>query len=579
MFSFPLQAMSVWSSLYRVVARRAIPWSAVRSFSTVQDVNIVKSPYQDAVIPNVNLVDFVWGMVEKVPEKTALICAVTGRKYSYADACKISHRFAISLQKAGYKKNDVIAVVLPNTPEFPLVFFGAVEAGMIITTVNPVFTPDEIVKQLRNSGAICVVTIPEVHGNVYKAVKILEAERKTKIPIIVSLGITDTPAPEGAIKLQDMTSSSIDGSSLLQNKEFNFEDIVVLPYSSGTTGLPKGVQLSHRNLITNCLQVQSEPKICSATRTSGDFQDVIPALLPLYHIYGLVAICISSLHLGSKIVTVPKFEPVHFITTIAKQKASVLYVVPPLIQFMGSHPDIKGSQFDSVRIINNGAAPVGPNDVERLLAKAPHITFMQGYGLTETSPVCCILEKGSNKYMSSGKPIPNTEMKIINRDTGTSLGPDEPGEVCVRGPQVMLGYHNNAEATAETIDSSGWLHTGDLGYYDQDKDFFIVDRYKELIKVKGLQVAPAELEDILRSHSGIADAAVIGIPDERCGEVPRAFIVPKDSKLTENDVKTFISGKVSEHKQLAGGVEFLTAIPKNPSGKILRRKLKEMYCK
>ncbi|PSN32296.1 putative 4-coumarate--CoA ligase 3 [Blattella germanica] len=554
--------MTAWSSLCRVVARRARSFSSVRGISTIQDHNVVKSPYKAVSIPNINLVDFVWSAVEKVPEKTALICAVTGREYTYAEARKISQRFAVSLQKAGFKKGDVIAVVLPNIPEFPLILFGAIEAGLIVTTVNPTYTADEIFKQLINSGAIGVVTIPEIHETVQKAVKTLEAQIKRHIPIFHSPGLGESSSPEGIIKFEDMTSSNIDVSTLITNKEWRSDDVAVMPYSSGTTGLPKGVKLSHLNLVMNCTQIISEPKVTAAIRASGDYQDVIPALLPLYHIYGLVAIAIAALNYGSKVVT-----------------ASMLYLVPPLIQFMASHPDVKGSYLNSVRCVNNGAAPVGPNDVDRFLTKAPQVTFMQGYGLTETSPVCCILEKGSTKYVSSGKPIPNTEMKIINRETGENLGPNENGEVCVKGPQVMLGYHNNPEATAETIDSTGWLHTGDMGYYDDDKDFFIVDRYKELIKVKGLQVAPAELEDILRSHPGVADAAVIGIPDQRSGEVPRAYVILKDSKLTENDVKKFISEKVSEHKHLAGGVEFVTSIPKNPSGKILRRKLKEMYSK
>ncbi|KAJ9590143.1 hypothetical protein L9F63_016728, partial [Diploptera punctata] len=547
-----------------------------------EDVNVVKSPYKNVTVPNVNIVDFTWNMVDKVPDKTALaftatvamvILKISGLTNQKADIT-YAHIMANGIKRQTVDKLPVsrqplrMPVVLPNTPEFPLVFFGAIRAGLIVTTVNPVFTPDEIVKQLRDSGAVCMVTIPEIHGNVHKAVKIMEAERRGKIPIIVTAGMTDTAvAPDGSIKLEDMTSSSVDVSGVVST-QMNSEDVVCCR-----------VRLSHRNLITNCLQIQDEPQLCAAIKASGDFQEVVPALLPFYHIYGMVALAIASLHFGSKIVTVPKFEPVHFITTIVKQKATLLYLVPPLIQFMASHPDVKSSYFDSVRVVNNGAAPVGPNDVDRLLKKAPQITFSQGYGLTETSPVCSLMEKGSKKYMSSGKPLPSTEMKVINRETGVSLGPDEPGEVCVRGPQVMLGYHNNPQATAETIDSAGWLHTGDMGYYDKDNDFYIIDRYKELIKVKGLQVAPAELEDILRSHPGVTDAAVIGIPDERKGEVPRAYIVLKDSKLSESEVKKFVSDKVSEHKQLAGGVEFVDAIPKNPSGKILRRKLKELYNK
>ncbi|KDR16255.1 probable 4-coumarate--CoA ligase 3 isoform X2 [Zootermopsis nevadensis] len=551
---------------------------SARNLST-QEQNVVKSPYPDISVPDITLVDFVWDMVDKFPDSTALVCSLTGRKYTYAESRAIARRFAVSLRKAGFKHGDVIAVVLPNIPEYLHVLFGAIEAGMVVTTVNPGFTSDEILKQLRDSGATGIVTISEVYPNVSKAVSTLEAERKRRIPVIITPGLEDKTIPQGTINFQEMTHKGIDTSNLAADDRLSADNVVVLPYSSGTTGFPKGVKLSHRHLVTNCLQVLSEPKLNSPVRASHGCQEVLPALLPFYHIYGLLSLAIGSLYYGQKIITIPKFEPVHFLSSIAKNKATTLYLVPPLIHFIASHPDVKSSYFESVTLINNGAASVGLNDVERLLKKAPHVSFSQGYGLTESSPVACILEKGSTKYTSSGKPIPNTEMKIINMDTNMNLGPGEAGEVCIRGPQVMMGYHNNPQATAETIDSSGWLHTGDMGYYDEESNFYIVDRYKELIKVKGSQVAPAELEDILRSHPGIADAAVIGVSDQRSGEVPKAFIVTKQEELTEDDVKKFVAEKVSQHKHLKGGVEFIAAIPKNPTGKILRRKLKEMYSK
>jgi acyl-CoA synthetase (AMP-forming)/AMP-acid ligase II len=530
-------------------------------------------------VPDVGLPEFTWQMVDKYPEHTALVCALTGRKYTYAESRDIAHRFAASLRKMGFKSRDTLAVVLPNIPEFPLVLFGAIEAGCIVTTVNPAFTPDEIRKQLQDSGAVGVVTMPEIYSNVSKAVSMVETERKSKIPLIITPGLQVKSIPQGTVNFLDMTRKETDTSILAAEDRPNPGNVVVLPYSSGTTGLPKGVKLSHRHLVTNTLQVLTEPKISGTVKASSDFQEVLLAVLPFYHIYGLLSLAIASLHQGSKVVTIPKFDPALFLSAIAKYKVTTLYLVPPLIQFIGSSPDVKTSNLESLKAVNNGAAPIGPNDVERLLKKTPNLQFTQGYGLTESSPVVSILEKGSCKYTSSGKPVPNTEMKVVNRENNTNLGPGESGEICVRGPQVMLGYHNNPQATAETIDSAGWLHTGDMGYYDKEHDFYIVDRYKELIKVKGLQVAPAELEDILRSHPGIADAAVIGVPNDRSGEVPKAFIVAREPKLTEDDVKKFVAEKVSEHKHLTGGVQFVTSVPKTPSGKILRRNLKEMYSK
>jgi acyl-CoA synthetase (AMP-forming)/AMP-acid ligase II len=229
----------------------------------------------------------------------------------------------------------------------------------------------------------------------------------------------------------------------------------------------------------------------------------------------------------------------------------------------------------------SGAAPIGQSDAERFIKKAPNARFFQGYGLTEASPVVLMSSLTSNNYASVGHPPPDTEAKIvrINDERLQGIGPNESGELLVRGPQIMLGYHNNEKATKETITADGWLRTGDIGYYDENQCFYITDRLKELIKVKGFQVPPAELEEILRSHPAIADAAVIGIPDRSSGELPRAYVVAKDSNLSEKDVKDFVSERVAEYKRLEGGVEFVQQVPKNATGKILRKELKEEYLK
>lgn len=229
----------------------------------------------------------------------------------------------------------------------------------------------------------------------------------------------------------------------------------------------------------------------------------------------------------------------------------------------------------------SGAAPIGHSDAERFIKKAPKVQFFQGYGLTEAAPVVLMSSRGSKEYASVGYPTPDTEAKIvnINDDRLQGLGPNETGELLVRGPQVMLGYHNNEKATKDTITSDGWLRTGDIGYYDENNRFYITDRLKELIKVKGFQVPPAELEEILRSHPAIADAAVIGIPDRCSGEIPRAYVVVKDPSIKEKDIQNFVAEKVAEYKRLEGGVEFVTQIPKNATGKILRKELKEQFAK
>ena len=226
-----------------------------------------------------------------------------------------------------------------------------------------------------------------------------------------------------------------------------------------------------------------------------------------------------------------------------------------------------------------GAAPLGVTDIQKFNLKAPQAKFFQGYGLTEASPLILISPMDSKNYASVGYPLSDTDVKIVRVDDPEmrGVGPNISGELLARGPQIMKGYHNNEKATKETITPDGWLRTGDIGHYDENHEFYITDRLKELIKVKGFQVPPAELEEILRSHPDIADAAVIGIPDEKSGEVPRAFVVSKNSEVSEKDIKDYVAKKVAKYKRLEGGVEFVTSIPKNATGKILRRELKKRY--
>lgn len=249
--------------------------------------------------------------------------------------------------------------------------------------------------------------------------------------------------------------------------------------------------------------------------------------------------------------------------------------------FLTHFDKVTEKHVESVKFVCSGAAPIGGSDAERFLKKTPHIKFIQGYGLTESSPVVLMTNSDSSNFASVGTPPPNTEVKIVrlNDESYQGIGPNESGELLVRGPQIMLGYHNNEKATKETITSDGWLRTGDIGYYDENQVFYITDRLKELIKVKGFQVPPAELEEILRSHPAVADAAVIGIPDRCSGELPRAYVVSKDPQVSEKDIQEFVAQKVAEYKRLDGGVEFVKQIPKNATGKIMRKDLKEEYAK
>uniref|UniRef100_A0A1B6EFD6 AMP-dependent synthetase/ligase domain-containing protein n=1 Tax=Clastoptera arizonana TaxID=38151 RepID=A0A1B6EFD6_9HEMI len=439
---------------------------------------------------------------------------------------------------------------------------------------------DEIMKQLKDSGAVCVIAGAEQLETVKTAIDEMKLFSQDAIKLItLNMGKVNINS-EGTVLFSDMVSDYVNSSelSVLRRKHSNPDDLAFLPYSSGTTGLPKGVMLSNKSVLRNLLQIGIS-EITPFTETAGQHQEVLPAIIPFYHIYGLTLLMTQSLIFGSKIVTLPKFEPKLLLDTLKFQQCSILYFVPPLLLFLGSNEKVTSDYFKHVHTIVSGAAPMGESDIQRLFDKIPvhnRISYVQGYGLTEASPVVTYPHKGNNNYSTVGSPLPNTMLKVIDVENGKSLGPNQGGEICLKGPQVMLGYLNNITATASVIDKNGWLQTGDLGHYDEKGLFYITERIKELIKVKGFQVPPAELEEVLRSMPGIKDAGVFGMPDKKSGEVPIAFIVKSTKALSASDVKEFMFKKVAPFKQLSD-VVFVETIPKSGSGKILRREMLKIY--
>ncbi|XP_058821376.1 uncharacterized protein LOC131683420 [Topomyia yanbarensis] len=530
-------------------------------------------------IPHTTLDQYVWENFGQWANKTAVVCGATGRNYTYGKLRDHCAALAIRLQqkcKLGF--GDTLAVCLPNVPEFPAITLGAIEAGLIVTTINPIYTAEEISKQLIDSDTKILFGTASNYPVLKEATNL--AQRK--IPIVCVRTSSDDALPDGAIDFIELSNPSGVHFSNLQHHNRDPEDVVFLPYSSGTTGLPKGVELTHTNIVANSEMLQVKAgQSALLLPTTDTFQDVLPCVLPFFHIYGLTVTMVSKLLLGTKLVTLPSFRPDTFIDALTTHKGTVLHVVPPIVIFMSNHDMVKPQHLKSIRNIFSGAAPMGALDAERLIAKAPDVVFAQGYGLTETSPVVLIGPLGSNNHSSVGSPPPRTQAKIValNDPTNTALGPNETGELLVRGPQVMKGYHNNKQATDDIFAEGGWLRTGDIAHYDDNFQFYITDRLKELIKVKGFQVAPAELEEILRDHPEVEDAAVVGQAHPISGEVPRAFIVRrKNSIVSENDLKQYVAEKVAVYKKLEGGVTFLETIPKNASGKILRRQLREKYC-
>jgi acyl-CoA synthetase (AMP-forming)/AMP-acid ligase II len=326
--------------------------------------------------------------------------------------------------------------------------------------------------------------------------------------------------------------------------------------------------LSHGNLVANVLQVQ-------ATRHLNDGEDTLIAFLPFFHIYGLTLILMVGLRCGATLVVMPRFELEPYLDLVERHRATMLHVVPPIVLALAKSPAVERRDFSSVRKLFSGAAPLGADVTSQCCARVGGV-LQQGYGLTETSPATHISsdDSATNKPGSIGAPLPNTECRVVDPATRQDVARGQDGEIWIRGPQVMQGYLNRPEETRATVDAEGWLHTGDIGHADADGDFFIVDRLKELIKYKGMQVAPAELEAVLISHPAVADAAVVPQKDEECGEIPRAFVVLK-TPATADEIMAYVAARVAPYKKIRR-LEFIAAIPKSPSGKILRRVLRDL---
>jgi acyl-CoA synthetase (AMP-forming)/AMP-acid ligase II len=512
---------------------------------------MIRSPFPDVEIPDTPLTEFVLAGAGKLGDKPALIDAPTGRTITYAQLAESVRAVAAGLAERGFSKGDVFAHYAPNLPEYAVAFHAVATLGGINTTANPLLTADELTRQLRDCGARSLVTVPD------QLEKASAAAQAAGVQAIFVYGEADNATPFASL-LQTggrAPKVAIDPA----------EDVVALPYSSGTTGLPKGVMLTHRNLVAN---------ICQSIQDRVSEDERVIAVLPFFHIYGLVWLMNMPLYLGATVVTMPRFDLAEFLRVIQDYRVTRAHVVPPIVLALVKHPLVDDFDLSSLEFMGSGAAPLS-DELEVACGERLGCRMAQGYGLTETSPTTHIVtdELAGQMPGSIGPPVPNTECRIVDVATGEDAPDGEPGELLIRGPQVMKGYLNNPQATALAIDPDGWLHTGDIATVDEHGAVRIVDRVKELIKYKGYQVAPAELEGLLLTHPAIADAAVIGIPDEEAGEIPKAFVVPS-APLTPEEVTAFVAERVAPYKKVRT-IEIIEEIPKAPSGKILRRVLIE----
>ena len=511
---------------------------------------IFRGPFPEITIPEISLTDFVLQKAAELGNKPALIDGITGQVTTYAELPDLINRVASSLHKREFSKGQVFGILSPNCPEYGVIFHAVAKLGGINTPINPLYTEHELSHQLKDAGARFLITVPQFID------KARAAAAEAGVEEVFVFGEAEGATPFSSLLEKDV---------VLPDVKINpREDLVALPYSSGTTGLPKGVMLTHHNLVSNLRQMEN---LCYFTSN-----DTLICVLPLFHIYGLVVILNMGLYTGATIVTLPRFDLELFLQTVCKYGVTLAHLVPPIVLGLSKSPLVDDYDVSKLKMIFSGAAPLD-SSLTRACMDRLKCQIRQGYGMTETSPVTHSSPSNHQevKFGSVGVPAPNTECKIVSLETGEMLGPRQEGELCVRGPQVMRGYLNRPEATAATIDADDWLHTGDIAYADEDGHFFIVDRAKELIKYKGFQVPPAELEGVLLRHPAIADAAVIPVSDPEAGELPKAYVVLK-SDATAQEIMDFVAEQVAPYKKIRF-VEFIDKIPKSPSGKILRRVL------
>jgi acyl-CoA synthetase (AMP-forming)/AMP-acid ligase II len=502
---------------------------------------IITGPWPAPVTPEVSLPRFVMRDWAQLGNKPAVIDAASGRSVSYSELAVAVRHAASTLVARGVARGDVLALCCPNSPEFVVAFYGALTAGAVVSTMSTDVSEDEAAAQLRDCGARWLATTHQLTGTVARAATSSSAQ----LLIAGEHQATSSYAPDLPPEVEP-------------------DELAVLLRSSGTTGLPKNVELTHRNLVAGLTCLRAPEPVAE--------DEVVLAALPLCHIAGLQVVLGPALSAGATVVTLPNFELEAFLAAIERYRVTRIVIAPPIVLALAKHPLVDRYDLTSLRALASGAAPLS-GELARVAARRVGCPIRQGYGMTEAGAICMAPEGGPDKPESIGPPLPGVECRIVDPTTGADVSPEHGGELLARSPAQMRGYLNDAEATAATIDPDGWLHTGDIVRADPDGWLCVIDRVKELIKYKGWQVAPAELEQILLSHPAVTDAAVIGCPDEEAGEIPKALVVAR-RQVGPDELLKFVAARVSPHKQIRR-LEFVAEIPKSPSGKILRRQLKK----
>ncbi|MET8365460.1 AMP-binding protein [Micromonospora sp. NPDC005194] len=509
-----------------------------------------RSDLPDVQVGGTTVPSLVLRHAARLGDKPALIDGATGRTISYRQLATGVERVAAGLVARGFAPGDVLALYSPNSPEFALAAYGTMAAGGIITGANPMLAVEELAGQLADAGARMLVTVPPFLDRAVAA-----AERAGVEEVLVFGDAV------GATSFRELIAHHHPPATLADDPD---RGLAALPYSSGTTGLPKGVELTHSSVVTNVRQSQAVMGFRE--------DDVVLAAAPFFHVMGFNVVLPCSLAAGATVVTLARFDLEAFLRTMEEYRVTVSIVSPPMATALADHPLVDDHDLSSLRSLGVGAAPLGA-DVEQRCAERLGCVVSQGLGMTEATAMVAVGPLDQPRRGSVGRLVPNTEARVVDPNSGAYLGAGRAGELWIRGPQVMQGYRDRPEATAATIDADGWLRTGDLCYFDEDGYLYVVDRLKELIKYEGYQVAPAELEHLLLTHPAVADAAVVPRPDPDAGEVPVAYVVLR-GPATAAELLAYVAERVAPYKRLRA-VRFTSSVPRAPSGKLSRRVLVE----
>ncbi|KAL0331033.1 UNVERIFIED_CONTAM: 4-coumarate--CoA ligase-like 6 [Sesamum angustifolium] len=541
------------------------------------ETGVYQSKYPPVNLPSepfLDIVSFIFS--QKHDGVNALIDSSSGFSVSYSQLCTLVKSVACGLHHMGVKQGDVILFLLPNSVCFPIVFLGALSVGAIVTPMNPLSSLLEIKRQVLDSNASLAFSVLDRVDELFGA---LGGCRVIGVPEILNF---DSLPSDYSIFHKLLSSDP----RMAPRPKIMQQDTAAILYSSGTTGRAKGVMLTHGNFIAMMeLFVRFEASLYDYPSTAN----VYLAVVPMFHVYGLSLFVMGLLSLGITVVAMKKFDADEMVRAIDRYGVTHLHAVPPLLTALTRKARrADGNRFRSLKQVSCGAAPLSEKSIHEFMEALPHVDFiqvliyfdkqLQGYGMTESTAVAT---RGYNtakvqKYTSVGLLSPNVQAKVVDWVTGSHLPPGSVGELWLRTPGTMKGYLNNVEATTAAIDKDGWLHTGDIVYFDQEGYLYIIDRLKEMIKYKGFQIAPADLEAVLISHPEVLDAAVTGERHEEAGEIPVAFVVLKDgSSVSGAALLDYVAKQVAPYKKVRK-VYFRTSIPRSAAGKILRRELRSL---